>query len=136
MKVLMLISVVLTFYACNEKPRIALSNTLEISLRDKYPSYVNLLNKSLDSDTAALLDFFKINQIYDAAGYDHGYILIQLMKKVGDKEYASILQKLDKNELSSVLQYFEVGIDGNERVEVEIENFFPITSKIILHTDH
>ncbi|HET6226473.1 MAG TPA: hypothetical protein VFF27_09360 [Bacteroidia bacterium] len=69
-KIFILICILLC--SCKEQPLIPVSNTLEIALGDKYPDYVSDLNKAYGKDSVALLEFLKIDDIYDAAGYDHG----------------------------------------------------------------
>ena len=123
----------LFFYSCNPKPRISVSNTLEIALdnHNKYSEYVRILNKAFEKDSTALLNFFKVDYIYDAAGYDHGYVLFQLMKIYGDKTFSQILRKATGKDLDNVRQYFEVGIDANDRERDEMKISYPISSKIL-----
>lgn len=80
------------FYSYHEQPKIPVSNTLEIALGNRYSGYIGTLNKTFERDTTALLEFLKIDYIYDAAGYDHGFILFQLMKTYGNKDFAHALQ--------------------------------------------
>lgn len=111
-KIGILTSVTCLVFSCTPTPEIPISNTLEIALGDRYSVYVDLLNKAVSKDTAALHRFLEIDNIYDAAGYDHGWVLIQLMKKNGDKDFAKALLKLNKSQLNNLKQYFEVGTDG------------------------
>lgn len=134
MKKLLFVLICILFYSCNEQPKIPISNTLEIALdnHSKYSEYVRTLNKAFEKDSTALLNFFKIDYIYDAAGYDHGYIIFQLLKIYGDKKFANILQKATKKDLIYVSQYFEGGIDSNsDSQNDEIKIRYPISSKIL-----
>ena len=124
----------ISFYSCKVQPKISIANTLEIALdnHNKYSEYVNILNKAFEKDSTALLSFFKIDYIYDAAGYDHGYILFQLLKIYGDKKFSNILQKANEKDLNNVRVYFEVGMDSNSDYQNdEIKKAYPISSKIL-----
>lgn len=134
MKKLLFVLICILFYGCNEQPKIPISNTLEIALdnQSKYSEYVKILNKAYEKDSTALLNFFKIDYIYDAAAYDHGYIIFQLLKIYGDKKFANILQMATKKDLSNVIQYFDGGIDSNSDIQNdEIKISYPISSKIL-----
>lgn len=131
MKKLLTILICLHLFSCKEQPKIPVSNTLEIALGNKYSSYVNYLNKASEGDTSALFNFLKIDYIYDAAGYDHGDILFQLIKLYGDKRFAEVLKKMSQKDLNHVSQYFEVGLDANDIKKYEMINNYSITCKIL-----
>ncbi len=130
MKKPLIILICFLICGCSQQPKVPISNTLEIALDNKYSAYVSTLNKAFEGDTAALLDFYKIEYINDAAGYDHGFILFQLMKKYGDKNFSNALQKLSEKDLNNVRQYIEVGIDANDKYKLEMKKEYPISSKI------
>lgn len=118
-------------YGCIEQPEIPVPNTLEIALGNKYASYVSNLNKACERDTSALLVLLKMDDIYDAAGYDHGYMLVQLMKLNGDTSFAKILQCMTRKDLNNVSQYIEVGLDANDSEKYEMKNKFPLSMNIL-----
>jgi hypothetical protein len=134
MKKLLLVFIYLLLYGCKDRPKIPISNTLEIVLdnHNKYSEYVTLLNKASEEDSIALLNFFKIDYINDAAGYDHGFMLLQLLKIYGDKKFANVLQMTTDRDLNMVSQYFEVGIDSNsDHQNEELKRNYPISSDIL-----
>ena len=45
---------------CKEKPKLPISNTLEIALGKRYSVYVKNLNKAFEKDSTELLIFLKI----------------------------------------------------------------------------
>ena len=112
-------------------PKIPISNTLEIALAKNYDKYVELLNKSINNDTIALTEFLKIDNIYDAAGYDHGYIIIQILENVGDSNFANAVKKLDAKEMQNLKQYFEVGFDAKNTLQEEYKFKYPTTFKLL-----
>ena len=117
--------------SCKEQPKIPISNTLEIGLGKRYSVYVNNLNKAFEKDSTALLKIFKVDFINDAAGYDHGYILYQLLKIYGDENFAKALQKSTAKEIKNVSQYIEVGIDANDRQREDMKTSYPNSSNIL-----
>jgi hypothetical protein len=118
-------------FCCKEHPKIAISNTLEIALGDRYSVYVSNLNKAIERDSSALLIIFKVDYIEDAAGYDHGYILYQLLKLYGDEKFAESLRKLRDKDLRNVSQYIEAGIDSNENQRREVLTNYPFSASIL-----
>lgn len=132
-KIIYIISVVaIVLSGCsNHTPQVPVSNNLEIALGDNYDSYVNLLNKSVKCDTVALVKFMKINNLNDAAGYDHGYILYKLLEIVGDKKFSSTLKELTPKETRNLANYFDVGIDANDRLLTEFQMKYPLSYKCI-----
>ena len=74
-----------------------------------------------------MIAFLRIRDIYDVAGYDHGWVLVELMKRVGDEKFNSALTTLNENETENVRQYFEVGMDGPVESMAELRRQFPLT---------
>jgi len=128
MKLILFITFII-LVGCVEHSQLPISNTLELALGNKHSQYVKQLNKSCHHDNSALVDFLKINYISDAAGYDHGFIIHQLMKQCGDTEFLSALEKLTDKELDIVHQYLEVGVDANEKYRQEVKNNYPLSAE-------
>ncbi len=115
------------FLSCNPKPKIPISETLKIALNGKYSNYVLLLNKSINNDSLALHQFVRIDYIEDAAGYDHGSVLVHLMEKIGDANYSKTLKSMSKIELNNIKNYFMVGIQGVGNSNDTLFRKFPTT---------
>jgi hypothetical protein len=131
MKKKIVILICILFCSCNKEPKIPIPNTLEIALGNNYSGYVMNMNNAFEKDSTAMLNLLKIDYIHDGGGYDHGYILFKLMKIYGDKKYSVILKKLSKNDLGQVSQYFEVGLDSNDKEREEMKVNYPICSEIL-----
>lgn len=112
--------------SCTSKPVIPISNTLEIELNDRYPYYVKTLNNAASGDTVALTNFLMIKEIYDGATYDHGWVLIELMKKNGDKQFSDAIQKIDRSQKMKLNTYFHSGLDFNNEANILFKQY-PIT---------
>lgn len=132
MKKSLIIVICLLFYGCKEQSQIPISNTLELALGDNYSSYVENLNKAYAKDNSATLKILKVDYIYDAGGYDHGYVLYQLMKRYSDKEFSILLNSMSKKDLTAVSQYIEVGLDANDTKRGQVKIDYPICSNILL----
>ena len=91
------------FLSCN-KNKLSIPNTLEENLKNKseYRQYVHLVNKSLKKDTLALKEIMLISNIYDGAGYEHGYILIGIMERIGDHDFNKALLRLNNPQKENV----------------------------------
>ena len=97
--------------SCTPDPAIQIGDTLEIALGKKYSDYVVKLNASVKGDTSALHNFLLVDDLYDGAAYDHGWVLIELMQKLDDETFASGLSKLNKEQLDNLNMYFKGGLD-------------------------
>jgi len=112
------------------KPVIPISDTLEIGLGKRYSEYVTLLNKAADKDNKALVQLLTFKNIEDGAGYDHGWVLIELIKKVGDEEFSIALLKLNNEELERVRSYFNAGYDVYKNTD-NLPKEYPLTFKVL-----
>jgi hypothetical protein len=135
MKKITILITILILVCCNQSKenKIILSDTLEIALKNKnkYFEYVNLLNLASLRDTSALYLFFKIDYICNAAGYDHGYILSQLVATTGDKISAEVISKMNSTELNNFQQYIEADIDNSKHSLLEFKQKFPLLSRLL-----
>ena len=123
------------FLSCN-KNKLSIPNTLEENLKNKseYRQYVHLVNKSLKKDTLALKEIMLISNIYDGAGYEHGYILIGIMERIGDHDFNKALLRLNNPQKENVKEYFEVGMDIlflSEQERSDMEEKYPKTFKTL-----
>ena len=119
------------FFCCKNESEKMISNTLEIALNKRYCFYSNTLESANQKDSIALVDFLKIDYIYDAAGYDHGYILYQLMQKCGDKNFSNALKKITQKELWQVRLYIEAGLDARDGEIKRMIMYYPISSRFL-----
>lgn len=102
---------VLFLFSCTPEPMVETTENIEIALGSRYSTYVKMLNSAAKGDTIALNQFICSWDFSDGVVYDHGWVLIQLIEKVGDESYARSLKSLNKKELENVKGYIEAGID-------------------------
>lgn len=114
--------------ACNQQPKsIVVSEDLLRSTGPYKSAYLPLLTKAADGDSVALIDFLRINGIEDASGYEHGFVIVQLLKLTGDARFAKALGKLNASELRNVSTYLEVGLDNDKENTALYEKKFPLS---------
>lgn len=116
--------------SCTPKPEIQISDSLEIGLGKRYSNYVAKLNSSVIGDTLALNDFLAFDNLYDGAAYDHGWVLIELMRKLGDETFANALMKMDVEEINTLKMYFSGGLDMHKKAN-EILKEYPNSFKVL-----
>ena len=76
-----------------------------------------------------------IENIYNGAGYDHGWVLTELMKKLGDKQFSDGLIKVNRKQLNNLKEYFKVGLDGDSKSNNNLPQQYPLTFKILGFTE-
>lgn len=118
--------------ACNQLPdSIRVSENLLSSLSPDEATYLPLLSKAAKGDSIALVNFIKINSIEDATGYEHGFVIFQLMKEVGDVRFSKALSKLDASELRNISNYLEVGLDNDQANTALYEKNFRLSRNLL-----
>ncbi len=122
----------LAFFAviisCTPNPAIQINDTLEMGLGKKYFDYVVNLNASVKGDTSVLHSFLNVKDLYDGAAYEHGWVLIELMRKLGDEAFANALGKLNKEQLENLNIYFKGGLDMHAKAN-ELPRDYPNSFK-------
>ncbi len=122
--------VLIMILSCTQKSIIPISNTLEIGLGKEYLDYVELLNKAAEKDTSALRQFISIDYLYNGAGYDHGWVLLELMKIIGDKDFTKAIKSLNKKQFNILFEYIEAGLDCHTEKK-QLFNQYPQTFKTL-----
>ena len=97
----------------------------------------NLIHETLNKDEKALA---KLNKFWrgGAAGcYDLGFVVTQIIYRIGEKEFATMLEKLTREETNSIegvimagLEYGDNDKDG-KMDDKRIENEFPELYKLL-----
>lgn len=96
-----------------------------------------LIHQTLNKDEKALA---KLNKFWCGGGagcYDLGFIITQIIYRIGEKEFASMVKKLNKEETNSIeglimagLEYGDNDKDG-KMDDKRIENVFPELQKFL-----
>jgi|GEM_PF-2504122 len=113
-------------------PNIPISESLKTGLHGNYYHYVKLLNKSSNRNTVALKQFLELNNIYDGPAYEHGLVLIQLMKKNGDEIFSKVLVTIDSTQIQNLHGYVKAGMDRiDEKFADSLISEYPKTFRIL-----
>lgn len=124
---------IVVFSASCMRPALIIPDNLEIQLRGRtsYRHYVKLVNQAMAKDTIALRELLMMDDIYDAASYEHGDILIQLLENLGDEHYGKVLSSVPtKQKVVSLQSYFWAGMDIRKpEYKIRIDKEYPITFK-------
>ena len=57
-------------------------------------SYDYIYYKSLQGDSTNIIKFIKIDNIYDANGYDHGERILEIIETIGDSTFSLYINNL------------------------------------------
>ncbi|MFN5428963.1 MAG: hypothetical protein ACK5BO_13130 [Bacteroidota bacterium] len=109
--------------SCTPKPVIQIPDDLENSLGNRYSDYILKLNSAVKGDTSSLNNLIRYSDLYDGAAYEHGWVLIELMRKIGDDSFASALKKMNQSQLDNVNMYLMGGLDMHKKADVIPKNF-------------
>lgn len=92
---------------------IYVSPTLYEAAQNKDCNYCELVECSLNNSTRCILNISKINNINNAAGYEHGEVMLQLIDSLGQDYYINVIENLNRDERRNLLGYLSVGLQYN-----------------------
>lgn len=113
---------------CSEIQGIEISELLNRQIDD---SYCDLLDKAISLDKEAIIKISNY-KISDAAGYDHGYVLIRLIEKIGEEKYLKALEGASIEEKTSIESYLWAGLEygGNKIYQnKKLSEVFPLLAE-------
>ena len=138
--IFILLIVGLTLASCrqNEVDGILIDHTLyENQSFSDYRELRQLIQQTLNKDEKALA---KLNKFWCGRGagcYDLGFIVTQIIYRIGEKDFASMVEKLNREETNSIeglimagLEYGDNDKDGKMDGK-RIENEFPELQKLM-----
>ncbi len=139
-KKIIFLFVILTIISCKKEKvdGIIIGDTLFVhqSLSENI-KMESLINHALKKDKNAIIGIKKFTNGGAASSYDLGYVLTQIIYRIGENEFANILREIPKSELNGFegliavgLEYGDNDYDGkmdNKRMETE----FPKLTEIL-----
>lgn len=90
-------------------------------------NYCKLLEQSLNEDSNAIKSLALLN-FSDAAGYDHGAVLVEVIFKIGEKTFINAIECISKEQKAAIEGYLSVGLEYGYRKECEnktVKQVFP-----------
>lgn len=111
---------------CPKIEGINVSELLYFAAENRSYPLCDLVEKSVAKDKEALKALSLLN-IYDAASYDHGILLVDMIKKVGSSVYIDALGELSKEEKEKIKMYLDVGVEYGKKYSKYngVEELFP-----------
>lgn len=83
--------------------------------REHNYDYCNLLEAALKGNKDSIKKLALLD-LSDAAGYDHGAVLVKIILKVGNSKFINAISNISKHEKGIVEGYLNVGLEyGNDR---------------------
>lgn len=131
-----ILNVIIIFFCINLIPSckdscnirgIEVSELLSVSAKEKHINYCALLKTALDNNKEAVKEL-SLLEFYDAAGYDHGSVLVDLILLIGEEKYIESISTFNPNQKKLVKSYIEVGLlygENQNLVGKNFENSFP-----------
>ena len=90
----------------------------------------HLIERALNKDSEALVGLINFPCGGAAGCYDVGYIVSQLVYRIGEHEFIQMTSKLTKQQQIEIRNYIEVGLEyGHNNLKIEHE--FPELDKIL-----
>jgi len=111
---------------CNKVKEIEVSSLLINYSKDKNINYCNILSSAIKGNDKSIIKLVKL-EIFDAVGYDHGNVIIDLITYIGeDKFINSLRNKLNDKEKGLLIGYLKVGIEYNDKLtQKKLDLLFP-----------
>lgn len=130
--------ILLFFISCKKEniESIKIGNTfLENQSFEENKKLDTIIKSTLEGDYNSLrrLNHFPCGE--GAGCYDKGFIITQIIYKIGEKNFIKMIENLDKKEIYGIEGYIEVGLeygdnDGDGKIDHKIpEKEFPILMK-------
>lgn len=106
---------------------IEISEVLLVHTRDRGIDYCEILSTATKGDEESIRELLLL-EIYDAAGYDHGIVIVDLIKIVGEDKIIRAIEVMNCKQKTSITSYIEAGLQyGNNpnSAKQELNDIFP-----------
>lgn len=102
----------------------------DIHSHAEYQRLETLIHRTLNKDSQALYELSQFDCKGGAGCYDLGYIITQIMFKMGEKDFITMCDKLNNEQLQQVRAFMDVGLKYGHGIDPK--NFattFPLFSR-------
>ncbi|WP_028892082.1 hypothetical protein [Tenacibaculum sp. 47A_GOM-205m] len=139
-KNIIFIFLILTIISCKKEKidGIIIGDTLFVHLSvSENRKMVNLINQALKKDKNAIIEITNFPNGGAASSYDLGYVLTQIIYRIGENEFADILRKTPKSERNEIEGLIAVGLEYGDNDydgkmdEKRMETEFPKLTEIL-----
>lgn len=127
------LAALLSFSCCSERRTIngiEVSELLNIVSREQNINYCKLLNKAIKGDDASVRQLALL-EIYDGAAYDHGTVLVYLIKLIGEERFIRSLDTINDKQKNRIEGFLSAGLEYSNNPDIQfrtIKEEFPILS--------
>ena len=90
-------------------------------------NYSKLLRKATKGDVKSIKQLTLLS-FYDASGYDHGSVIVDLIEIIGEDKFIQSLSQINYEQKQNVKAYIEVGLEygNNQNIQTKtIEEAYP-----------
>ncbi len=119
--------------SCTDETGIHVSELLLITAGKQSYEYCELLRKAVKNDKASIktLSLLEFN---DAAGYDHGSVIVDLILLIGEENYVDAVKEANSKEKSTIEAYIDVGLEYGNNPDFKSQSLnsaFPTLAKVL-----
>ena len=135
---IILISSIIVFLCCacwghKEINGIEVSELLLVVSEEQNIDYCKLLNEATKGNESSIKKIALL-KIDDAAGYDHGAVIVDLIEVIGEDKFIESIKTINHSEKKRIKGYLEVGIEygGNPNIQGQtLKEVFPKINEVL-----
>lgn len=120
-------------FACSDGRKvingIEVSELLLSASEEQNIDYCKLLNESTEGNDGSIRKLVLL-KFYDAAGYDHGAVLVDLIELIGEDKFIYSLTTTNCEEKKRIIGYIEVGLEYGNNANLQKQTFREAFPKI------
>ena len=92
----------------------------------------SLIEQTINGESQSLKQLINLSDGEAAGSYDKGDVIVQILKKIGERKFIKMAVTLNKENRSSLQSYLTAGIEyGQETNPKNLEKEFPELSKLL-----
>lgn len=115
---------------------IEVSELLLLASREQGIDYCKMLNKAINGDADSIRQFALL-EFGDAAGYDHGSVIVKMIKLVGEDSFIQSLSTINDEQKRLIKGYIDAGLEYGTGQPFEVKTINDVFPKlgVFLTTD-
>ena len=133
-KLLLFVILSMCFINCSRSKSV---NEIEVSelllsvSKEQHINYCKLLNEATKGDVTSIKQLVLL-RFYDASGYDHGSVIVDLIKIIGEDKFIKSLATINKEEKQIVKGYLVVGLEYRNNSDLHAKTLKDVFPKIYI----
>lgn len=108
---------------------IVVSELLKSASKKQNVDYVGLLKDAAEGSEKSIKQLALL-RFYDASGYDHGAVIVDLIEIIGEDKFIKSLFQINQEQKHNVKAYIEVGLEYGNNVNIGAETIETAYPKI------